>query len=246
MSKKKKCPPIPACEKWAVPLADFFSLLLALFIALYAIASVNTDKAKALTKEFIKIFDFPSTQVVEMESKTDGKHKPSVEEDNQAKNAQSINQQESIEKLKAILDQKENQFYMELPSMLFFSKDGTKVINSDDMLYLKRIKMILQGLGDGVQLEIRGYSDNDDSYLNSFDLATARAREVLEILIKSGVDASKLTIKSYGANSPRFNNDGEEGVKNNRVELFFKTDINDIKSQRTILDTIEGIKEFKQ
>ncbi|MBZ7986348.1 flagellar motor protein MotB [Campylobacter sp. Cr9] len=242
MAKKKKCPPIPACEKWAVPLADFFSLLLALFIALYAIASVNTDKAKALTKEFVKIFDFPSTQVVEKESKTDGKYNPSNNEDSKALQAQNINQQESIEKLKAILDQKENQFYMELPSVLFFNKDETKVSNSDDMLYLKRIKMIMHGLGDGVQLEIRGFSDNDDSYLTSFDLATARAREVLEILIKSGVDSSKLSIKSYGANSPRFDNNGSEGVKNNRVELYFKTDINDIKSQKTILDAVENVK----
>ncbi|MBZ7980493.1 flagellar motor protein MotB [Campylobacter sp. RM12642] len=242
MSKKKKCPPIPACEKWAVPLADFFSLLLALFIALYAIASVNTDKAKALTKEFVKIFDFPSTQVVEKESKTDGKHSPSNNEESRALQAQNINQQESIEKLKAILDQRENQFYMELPSILFFNKDETRVANSDDILYLKRIKMIMQGLGDGVQLEIRGFSDNDDSYLTSFDLATARAREVLEILIKSGVDSSKLSIKSYGANNPRFDNNSLESAKNNRVELYFKTDINDIKSQKTILDAVEKVK----
>lgn len=242
MAKKKKCPPIPACEKWAVPLADFFSLLLALFIALYAIASVNTDKARALTKEFVKIFDFPSTQVVDKESKTDGKHNPSNNEDSKAIQAQNINQQESIEKLKAILDQRENQFYMELPSILYFNKDETKVSNSDDMLYLKRIKMIMQGLGDGVQLEIRGFSDNDDSYLTSFDLATARAREVLEILIKSGVDSSKLSMKSYGANSPRFDNNGSEASRNNRVELYFKTDINDIKSQKTILDAVENVK----
>ncbi|MBT0883308.1 MULTISPECIES: flagellar motor protein MotB [unclassified Campylobacter] len=242
MSKKKKCPPIPACEKWAVPLADFFSLLLALFIALYAIASVNTDKAKALTKEFVKIFDFPSTQVVEKESKTDGKHSPSNNEESRALQAQNINQQESIEKLKAILDQRENQFYMELPSILLFNKDETRVANSDDILYLKRIKMIMQGLGDGVQLEIRGFSDNDDSYLTSFDLATARAREVLEILIKSGVDSSKLSIKSYGANNPRFDNNSLESIKNNRVELYFKTDINDIKSQKTILDAVEKVK----
>lgn len=243
MSKKKKCPPIPACEKWAVPLADFFSLLLALFIALYAIASVNTDKAKALTQEFVKIFDFPSTQVVERESKTSGKHEAASNEEHEAKKAQSINQQESVEKLKAILDQKENQFYMELPSMLFFDKGETQVKNSDDLIYLKRIKMILKGLGKGVKLEVRGYSDNDDSYLASFDLATARARNVLEILIKSGVDPEKLSLKSYGANDPQYSNDGEYAARNNRVELFFRTDINDIESKKTILDVIEKINQ---
>ena len=47
----KKCPKCecPAGEKWAVPFADFLSLLLALFIALYALASVNLEKQKAST-----------------------------------------------------------------------------------------------------------------------------------------------------------------------------------------------------
>lgn len=52
----KKCPKCecPAGEKWAVPFADFLSLLLALFIALYALASVNIEKQKALKEEFVK------------------------------------------------------------------------------------------------------------------------------------------------------------------------------------------------
>ena len=41
MAKKKKCPECPAGEKWAVPYADFLSLLLALFIALWAISSTS-------------------------------------------------------------------------------------------------------------------------------------------------------------------------------------------------------------
>ena len=41
MSKKKAKCECPAGEKWAVPFADFLSLLLALFIALYA--SLHTD-----------------------------------------------------------------------------------------------------------------------------------------------------------------------------------------------------------
>ncbi|MBH0261968.1 flagellar motor protein MotB, partial [Helicobacter pylori] len=41
MAKKNKPTECPAGEKWAVPYADFLSLLLALFIALYAISAVN-------------------------------------------------------------------------------------------------------------------------------------------------------------------------------------------------------------
>ena len=61
MAKKKKAQECPAGEKWAVPYADFLSLLLALFIALYAISATNKAKIEALKTEFIKIFDFPDT-----------------------------------------------------------------------------------------------------------------------------------------------------------------------------------------
>ena len=56
MAKKKKCPECPAGEKWAVPYADFLSLLLALFIALWAISETNPAKVEALKTEFVKIF----------------------------------------------------------------------------------------------------------------------------------------------------------------------------------------------
>ncbi|WP_190278609.1 flagellar motor protein MotB [Sulfurospirillum multivorans] len=58
MGKKCKKVVCEAGEKWAVPFADFFSLLLALFIALFAIASTNTEKMKALKEEFVKIYDY--------------------------------------------------------------------------------------------------------------------------------------------------------------------------------------------
>lgn len=60
MAKKKckKCAACPPAEKWAVPTADFFSLLLALFIALFAIASVNKEKTHALKAAFAQIYDF--------------------------------------------------------------------------------------------------------------------------------------------------------------------------------------------
>ncbi len=54
--RRKKCE-CPSGEKWAVPYADFLSLLLALFIALYVLASLNVEKKKALKEKFFKIFN---------------------------------------------------------------------------------------------------------------------------------------------------------------------------------------------
>lgn len=81
MAKKKckKCPECPAGEKWAVPTADFFSLLLALFIALYALASVNQEKLRAIKEEFVKIYDYAPVSdplVPVVDSSTDAKADP--------------------------------------------------------------------------------------------------------------------------------------------------------------------------
>ena len=74
MAKKHKCPECPAGEKWAVPYADFLSLLLALFIALWAISETNPAKVEALKTEFVKIFDYTTTQAVKTESENTEKH----------------------------------------------------------------------------------------------------------------------------------------------------------------------------
>ena len=56
---KKKAQECPAGEKWAVPDADFLSLLLALFIALWAISSTESSKAKALSQALVTAFSNP-------------------------------------------------------------------------------------------------------------------------------------------------------------------------------------------
>ena len=92
MGKKcKKCE-CPAGEKWAVPLADMFSLLLALFIALFAIASVNKEKLQSLKAAFVQIYDYPPKQdenvpVVKMDSKPGETQKPG--QDSSVLNSQS-------------------------------------------------------------------------------------------------------------------------------------------------------------
>ncbi len=79
MAKKKckKCE-CPAGEAWAVPFADFLSLLLALFIALYALASVNKAKLAAVKAAFVKIYNFrptPASQASNKASKKTGNSK---------------------------------------------------------------------------------------------------------------------------------------------------------------------------
>ena len=53
--KKKKCPE-EVSEKWAIPYADFLTLLLCLFIALFAMAQAGIQAAMEYAQAFAKAF----------------------------------------------------------------------------------------------------------------------------------------------------------------------------------------------
>ena len=238
---KHKCPECPAGEKWAVPYADFLSLLLALFIALWAISNTEVAKVEALKTEFVKIFDYTTTQTVEEESQTIEKYKGAARTESDEIDAlkqMTMTQQETIQKLKAALDQRDNQTALNLPSKIHFERGSAAIVSADIQDYLKRMAQISLRLPPQVQIEIRGYTDDSDSALTSFELAYTRAQNVLKYFIDGGVNAKNLSIKSYGFNEPLNNN--PSALENNRVEIYFKVDAEDENAQKSVLEFIQS------
>jgi len=71
-----------------------------------------------------------------------------------------------------------------------------------------------------LKVEVQGHTDNvgGDAYNQS--LSEARARTVMDWLIKHGVASGRLTAKGYGKTRPVADNDSDEGrSKNRRVEI---------------------------
>ena len=185
---KKKCKKTecPAGEKWAVPFADFLSLLLALFIALYALSSVNKEKVKAVKEEFVKIYDYapvPETinPVVDMVSEA----KPSPEtpaspsgqmpvQDGgallQGTPAASEGTNDAISKIQqelknasmgeGALDQAMDGVLMKLPDTIMFRGSNVTVEDEETHLFIKRVAQIINTLPPTVDISVRGYTDN--------------------------------------------------------------------------------------
>ena len=190
MAKKKckKCPECPAGEKWAVPTADFFSLLLALFIALFAIASVNKEKIKAVKEEFVRIYDFAPkpqeiTPVVDMVSES----KPVPDAESNPAGAAPISDggsllvgsppsksteaaSEAIQKIQqdlksasmgaGPLDQSMDGILLKLPTSVPFKGANATIDNEEHHLFLRRVTDIINALPPSVDISIRGYTDN--------------------------------------------------------------------------------------
>lgn len=240
---KKKCPACPAGEKWAVPFADFLSLLLALFIALWAISETSSAKLEALQTAFVKIFDYPATQPVkDKPSKNIQKAKgPSNSKELKELKRLTTSQQETIARLRAALDQQENKVTLDLPAYVQFQR-GTTTVQTDDVKdFLKRISELAKRMPPQVKIEVAGYTDNSDkNSLRDYKLGFERSLVVLKYLLENGISEKNLSIKSFGMNKPLNNNPAP--TENNRVEIKFKVDAKDANTQRSVL---EQIKQFE-
>lgn len=188
MAKKKckKCPECPAGEKWAVPTADFFSLLLALFIALYALASVNREKVRALKEEFVRIYDYaPAPEeispVLPMNPETTDKSEKSSSGkmpvskggalldstptmgDGATVASSTESQEEEAQNVsvgEGALDQTMDGVLLKLPATIPFRGSNANIDDQEMHLFIKRVADIIKTLPPSVDISVRGYTDN--------------------------------------------------------------------------------------
>ncbi|WRC39693.1 flagellar motor protein MotB [Helicobacter pylori] len=247
MAKKNKPTECPAGEKWAVPYADFLSLLLALFIALYAISAVNKSKVEALKTEFIKIFNYApkpeAMQPVVVIPPDSGKEEEQMASESSKPASQNTETKATIARKGegSVLEQIDQGSVLKLPSSLLFENATSDAINQDMMLYIERIAKIIQKLPKRVHINVRGFTDNTPlnktRFKSHYELAANRAYRVMKVLMQYGVDSNQLSFSSYGSTNPIAPNDSlENRMKNNRVEIFFSTDANDLSKIHSILD----------
>lgn len=233
MAKKQKCPECPAGEKWAVPYADFLSLLLALFIALYAISAANTEKVKALKTEFVKIFDYaPKPEQAQPVITIPPNPGESTETtDGQKQTAASMEQlaQETITEVMqqgGVLEQVEDGIVLKLPTSIMFKPDQSVIQDQDSILFIKRIVQIIKKLPPDVRIDVRGFANNpniaDTQFKNNYELASTRALDVMNRLIKDGVSPNNIFFSSQGQYGKPFQGSEEKKIAHdNRVEIYF-------------------------
>ncbi|MDD2828549.1 MAG: flagellar motor protein MotB [Sulfuricurvum sp.] len=188
MAKKKKCKPCEcaAGEKWAVPTADFFSLLLALFIALYALASVNKEKMRAVKEEFVKIYDYaPAPQEISPVTPMDpvSSEEPSDQGSSgklpvsqggavldttaslndgktEASSQQEDEQMQNASVGEGALDQSMDGVLLKLPATITFRGSNATLDDEEMHRFVKRVADIIKTLPPTVDISVRGYTDN--------------------------------------------------------------------------------------
>ena len=222
MSKKKKCE-CPAGEKWAVPYADFLSLLLALFIALYALASVNMEKQKALKEEFIKIYKFPSANIVEEQDKQE-KAMTEEQSDDSVEGQKVIvhtlenkDEQEQNQNKGANLIELPNGSLMSVPANLTFENGKSEITSVFANDFLSNLAKLINAMPEDTEINVKGYAQESEvknsRHKDALELSTARANNVIRELVKYNVKPSRLYSSGFGSNK-------ESTLKDKSVVVF--------------------------
>lgn len=230
MSKKKTHHEEHVDETWLIPYADMLTLLLALFIVMFAMGQVDKEKLEAVSKQFNIIFasgsgalksEYNPIPPSQISSSTNSYIED--EKMNRIKQVlqEEINKQGYADKVKIILNREG--LMVSMQDVVLFHSGEADVLNEVSPLLLK-ISELLKGLQNDIK--VVGHTDNvpikNNKYRSNWDLSAMRAINVMNYMVeKGGLRPENLSIQAYGEYMPKYNNSTEDGrTRNRRVEIF--------------------------
>jgi len=225
-------------ESWLLPYSDLMTLLLAVFIVLFAVSQLDSNAAKSIAEQFREIMGTPSvleggTGIMDFEGVSNAY--PAA-----TPTPAPINYEElvALEKLKKELDlflAKENigsavVTYLDERGLVITLKDsilfdsGSSEVRPDKINTLIKIGEIIKPLENYIRVE--GHTDNIPIntviYPSNWELSGARAAKVVRLFAdRVNINIDKLAVVGYGDSRPVADNRTPEGrAMNRRVDII--------------------------
>lgn len=226
-------------ESWLVPYADVLTLLLALFIVLFASSSIDQEKLQKMSATFNQVFD-GGTSFLEQPSPVATPNATSDEIAQQSsaylKDQQELAEiQESVDNFIAV-NELEEQFATEMTDegLLVTIRDsilfdpGKATIKPEYEPIAKELAGVL--VSDPARsIVVTGHTDNvpqtGSEFSSNWQLSVMRAVNFLTILLDSNEDLDPMYFspRGYGEYRTIASNDTAEGrAKNRRVEVLIQ------------------------
>lgn len=226
-------------ESWLLPYADLMTLLLALFIVLFASSSIDSEKLEEMSAVFNEIFD-GGVGIMENSPQTPV---PSPGDDGGEldENSSYIEDRKSLEEIQDRVDEYiavhelENQFDTQM------GEEGLIVTIRDSILFTPGKADIreeylplaeeLSGLlvfDPPRHIVVTGHTDNvpmnSAEFSSNWDLSVIRAVNFLKLMMNNDrIDPLYFSAKGYGEFQPIASNDTVEGRdQNRRVEILIQ------------------------
>jgi chemotaxis protein MotB len=233
-------------ERWLLTYADMITLLLALFIVMFAMSSVNSSKFEAMQESLQDAF---SAKILGGKSITQTGASVQAEESSPAvtqtqlqpmgaSSPQAVAEQTDFRKLKAQIDRMVAQQGLTTKVETAIEKRGLAVrVLTDGLLFdsgtatvkpaaeplLEKIGAIL-ATGQAHPVRVEGHTDNipiSGTFPSNWELASARASGVVRVLLGTPLKSSPFEAVGRAALDPIAANATESGrAKNRRVEII--------------------------
>lgn len=216
--------------RWLITYADMITLLLALFIMLYAISFLDVQRFQALMEEFRLLFSGERVSILEGGSGMlrhgapqgtpvavpllPGK-KPEMHEEEEA--LERYVEQQGLEG-KVLLHREERGLVISLLTDGVFFPRGSAEPSPQAYKVLRDIVPVL--LRSQHLIRVEGHTCNlpihTPQFPSNWELSVARATVVVQFLIRCGVPPERLSAVGYGEHRPLVPNDGEGNRRLNR------------------------------
>lgn len=230
-------------ESWLLPYSDLLTLLLALFIVLFAMSSVDAQKFSELSKAFNQafeggtgVFEYPSQMPDGEMMKTDPeKFDGKATDGNKQTNSELEELTEIQNKVNTYI--KENNLDKKLQTSL--TGEGLMLTIRDNVLFdsgvaevREKDKYIAKEIADLLVMDpprniiISGHTDNvpisNAKYASNWELSVMRAVNFMKMLqADTKLNPEWFSAKGFGEYKPVATNQTDEGkAKNRRVEIL--------------------------
>ncbi|MDT8858778.1 flagellar motor protein MotB [Alkalihalobacillus sp. MEB130] len=222
-------------ESWLIPYADMLTLLLALFIVLFAVSSVDAEKYQQLMTVFNENFQGGSG-ILEHPNPSP---LPDAKETQDEPTDVITQEKYDLMSLKQEIDQYITDQDLEGDLQTSISDDGLLLTILDNALFhsgsadVRADAVRLAGKVSELlasdpprKIVVAGHTDDvpihNANFRSNWDLSAQRALNFMKILIDSeNLDPQNLSATGYGEYQPVASNDTDEGrSKNRRVEVL--------------------------
>ena len=240
MAKKKhaKKHEEEASEAWLLPYSDLMTLLLALFICLFAISQTDQTKLVQMAQAFTAAFNLGGPSFFDKAGPSNSMQREIITSEDQG-NAAYLQENQQLQDLQARLEQyiQENNLQDELSTEL--QEEGLMIRIKEKALFpsgsadlipeSERIGPLVAGLLAEIpeRVLISGHTDTDPintaQFPSNWELSSARAMTFMKYLmaINQNLNPARFSAIGYGEYRPIAMNDTPENKqKNRRVEVL--------------------------
>ncbi|WP_024372150.1 flagellar motor protein MotB [Exiguobacterium sp. ZOR0005] len=241
-------------EGWLIPYADLLTLLLALFIVLFASSNVDQTKLEKMSRSFNQVFSggtsvfqasTASNSDINRTNNTDTTANPRTYE--LAKLDELKEQVTQYIEEKGLQDQIEatinsSGLVLTIQDRALFSM-GEATLDAEARDVARSISGILEQAGNR-EIVVSGHTDNvpinTARFPSNWELSSARATAFMRgLLTNDSLNPSQFTLASYGEYKPIATNDTDAGrAKNRRVEVLIKPLVDLSEGSPKMIETI--------